>query len=226
MSWHDSVAATSSCDGASQLRYTMSPLSRCMDSAEAMKRLCVYCGSNHGHSAAFTLAARELGGALADRDIELVYGGSHVGLMGVVADAVLARGGRVTGVLPRFMADKELAHMRLTQLHLVDTMHERKRLMLDLAEGFVALPGGFGTFEEIFEAITWGQLHLHPFPCALLNVADYYAPLVTFLDRSSANGFVRQEQFDALIVANSVDELFKRFAGFRPEQSEKWIPKK
>ena len=124
-----------------------------------MKRLCVFCGSSRGNSPAFTAAARELGEAIAARGIELVYGGSHVGLMGVVADAALARGGKVIGVLPRFMADKELAHTKLTRLHLVDTMHERKRLMAELAEGFVALPGGLGTFEEIFEAVTWGQLH-------------------------------------------------------------------
>ena len=190
-----------------------------------MKRLCVFCGSSHGNSPAFTAAARELGEAIAARDIELVYGGSHVGLMGVVADAALAHGGKVIGVLPRFMDDKELAHPKLTQLHLVDTMHERKQLMAELAEGFVALPGGFGTLEEIFEAITWAQLHLHAFPCALLNVAGYYDSLVEFLRVSVAKGFVRREQFESLIVAPDVDELFQRFATFRPENSEKWIPK-
>src|ERR1041384_5049186 len=122
-----------------------------------MKRLSDFCGSSHGKSPVFRAAAKELGEAIAARDIELVFGGSHVGLMGVVADAVLARGGKVTGVLPRFMADKEIAHTCLTKLHLVDTMHERKQLMAELAEGFVALPGGFGTLEEIFEAITWAQ---------------------------------------------------------------------
>jgi len=191
-----------------------------------MKRLCVFCGSNHGHAPVFADAARELGEAIAARGIELVYGGSHVGLMGVVADAVLARGGKVIGVLPRFMADKELAHTRLTKLHLVETMHERKRLMAELAEGFVALPGGFGTFEEIFEAMTWAQLHLHRFPCALLNVNGYYDLLTEFLGRTVAHGFVRQSLLDALIVAQSPDELFERFAQFRPEKSEKWIPKK
>jgi uncharacterized protein (TIGR00730 family) len=190
-----------------------------------MKRLCVFCGSSHGNSAAFTAAARELGAALAARGIELVYGGSHVGLMGVVADAVLAHGGKVIGVLPRFMDDQELAHPKLTQLHFVDTMHERKQLMAELAEGFVALPGGVGTLEEIFEAITWAQLHLHAYPCALLNVAGYYDSLVEFLRGSVAKGFVRQTQFDLLIVAPSVDELFQRFIEFRPEKSEKWIPK-
>lgn len=191
-----------------------------------MKRLCVFCGSNHGHAPVFADAARELGEAIAARGIELVYGGSHVGLMGVVADAVLARGGKVIGVLPRFMADKELAHTRLTKLHLVETMHERKRLMAELAEGFVALPGGFGTFEEIFEAMTWAQLHLHQFPCALLNVNGYYDLLTEFLGRTVAHGFVRQSLLDALVVAQSPEELFERFAQFRPEKSEKWIPKK
>lgn len=190
-----------------------------------MKRLCVFCGSSHGNSPAFTAAARELGEALAGRGVELIYGGSHVGLMGVVADAALACGGKVTGVLPRFMADKELAHPKLTQLHLVDTMHERKQLMAELAEGFVALPGGFGTLEEIFEAITWAQLHLHAYPCALLNVEGYYDSLVSFLRVSVAKGFVHPAQFDSLIVAPGVDDLFRRFATFRPEKSEKWIPK-
>ena len=190
-----------------------------------MKRLCVFCGSNHGNSPAFTAAASKLGEAIAARGIELIYGGSHVGLMGVVADVALAHGGRVIGVLPRFMADKELAHPNLTQLLLVDTMHERKQLMAELAEGFVALPGGFGTLEEIFEAITWAQLHLHAFPCALLNVDGYYDALVEFLRGSVAQGFVRQAQLDSLIVVSSVDALFQRFAEFRPEKSEKWIPK-
>lgn len=190
-----------------------------------MKRLCVFCGSSHGNSPAITAAARELGEAIAARGIELVFGGSHVGLMGVVADTVLARGGKVTGVLPRFMADKELAHPNLTQLHLVDTMHERKQFMAELAEGFVALPGGFGTLEEIFEAVTWSQLHLHGFPCALLNVAGYYDALVEFLRVPVARGFVRLEQFESLIVAAGVEELFERFAQFQPEKSEKWIPK-
>ena len=190
-----------------------------------MKRLCVFCGSSHGNSPAFTAAARELGEAIAGRGMELVFGGSHVGLMGVVADAVLTHGGRVIGVLPRFMAEKELAHPKLTQLHLVDTMHERKQLMAELAEGFVALPGGFGTLEEIFEVITWAQLHLHAFPCALLNVNGYYDALMEFLRGSVANGFVRRAQFDSLILAPNPDELFLRFAEFRPEKTEKWIPK-
>jgi uncharacterized protein (TIGR00730 family) len=190
-----------------------------------MKRLCVFCGSNHGNAPVFTKVAQELGKTIAERGIELVYGGSHVGLMGVMADAVLANGGRAIGVLPRFMADKELAHTKLTQLHLVDTMHERKQLMAKLAEGFVALPGGFGTLEEIFEAITWAQLHLHAFPCAFLNVDGYYDSLVEFGRVSVAKGFVKPAQFNSLIVAATVEEMFQRFTDFRPERSEKWISK-
>ena len=191
-----------------------------------MKRLCVYCGSSSGNSPTFTAAARELGEAIATRGIELVYGGARVGLMNEVADAALAKGGKVIGVLPRFMSSKELAHESLTELHLVDTMHQRKQLMAELAHGFVALPGGFGTFEEIFEALTWAQLHLHQYPCALLNVAGYYDSLLKFLDDSVQAGFVRQDLRDSLIVASSVTELFAGFANHRPTPSEKWISKK
>lgn len=189
-----------------------------------MKRLCVFCGSSRGDSPAFANAAREVGEAIAGRGMELVYGGSHVGLMGVVADAVLARGGKVIGALPRFMANKELAHAGITRLHLVDTMHERKQLMAELAEGFLALPGGFGTLEEIFEAITWSQLHLHAFPCAFLNVEGYFDSLVEFMRGSVAKGFVRESQFQSIIVSSNVNELFEQFAAFKPDQSEKWVP--
>jgi len=191
-----------------------------------MKRLCVYCGSSHGNSPAFTAAARELGETIAARGLELVYGGARVGLMKEVADAALARGGKVIGVLPRFMSDKELAHGALTELHLVDTIHQRKQLMAELAHGFVALPGGFGTFEEILEALTWAQLHLHRRPCALLNVAGYYDGLLGFLDHAVATGFVRQDLLDSLIVANGVSELFAGFANHRPAPSEKWMTRK
>jgi uncharacterized protein (TIGR00730 family) len=190
-----------------------------------MKSLCVFCGSRLGDSPAFAAAGRELGETLAARNIELVFGGSHVGLMGVVADAVLANGGRVVGFLPRFMADKELAHPNITELHLVDTMHDRKRMMAERAEGFVALPGGFGTLEEIFEAITWAQLHLHNYPCALLNVAGYYDSLATFLHGTVTGGFVKREHLKGLIVADTVTALFARFATFKPRETEEWVPK-
>lgn len=191
-----------------------------------MTRLCVFCGSSKGNSASFTAAAQTLGEALAARHIELVFGGSHVGLMGIVADAVLANGGKVTGVLPRFMDDKELAHPKLTKLHIVETMHERKQLMAELADGFVALPGGFGTLEEIFEAITWQQLHLHAHPCGLLNVDGYFDSLIEFLRRTTTDGFVRPGHLDKLIVAAAPGELLDRFARFKPETTEKWIPSK
>ena len=191
-----------------------------------MKRLCVFCGSSRGNSPAFTAAARAHGETLAARNIELIFGGSHVGLMGVVADAVLANGGKVTGVLPRFMDDKELAHPKLTKLHVVETMHERKQLMAELAEGFVALPGGFGTLEEIFEAITWQQLHLHAYPCGLLNVDGYFDSLLEFLRGAVAGGFVRPAHFERLTVAATPTELLDRFAQFQPDQSGKWIPSK
>jgi hypothetical protein len=191
-----------------------------------MKRLCVFCGSSQGNTASFTQAARALGEALAARNIELVFGGSHVGLMGVVADAVLANGGNVTGVLPRFMNDKELAHPKLTNLHIVETMHERKQLMTELAEGFIALPGGFGTLEEIFEAITWQQLQLHGCPCGLLNVDGYFDALLEFLRGSVAGGFVRAAHLDQLVVAKTPAELLDRFARFEPERAEKWISRK
>jgi uncharacterized protein (TIGR00730 family) len=187
-----------------------------------MKSLCVFCGSSPGNSPAFSAAARELGETLAARNIELVFGGSHVGLMGVVADAVLANGGRVVGVLPRFMADQELAHPGITELRLVDTAGQAT----DGGTGGLRRPAlGFGTFEEIFEAITWAQLHLHNFPCALLNVAGYFDSLETFLRGAVAGGFVKREHFDALIVAGSVNGLFERFASFQPGESGKWIPK-
>lgn len=188
-----------------------------------MKRVCVFCGSSKGNSPAFTAAARALGETFAARNIELVFGGSHVGLMGVVADAVLASGGKVTGVLPRFMDDKELAHPKLTKLHIVETMHERKQLMAELAEGFIALPGGFGTLEEIFEAITWQQLHLHAHPCGLLNVDGYFDSLVAFLRGTVARGFVRPGHFEKLVVATAPAELLDSFARFKPDSAGKWI---
>jgi len=188
-----------------------------------MKRLGVFCGSSRGLSPEFTQAAHELGQRMAERNIELVFGGSHVGLMGVVADAVLAGGGNAIGVLPRFMQAKELAHNGLSELHLVDTMHERKQRMAELAEGFVALPGGFGTLEEIFEAITWGQLHLHDCPCGLLNVSGYFDALIDFLQHTVGCGFVRQQQREALIVADTPQELLDRFEAFQPDRSEKWF---
>jgi len=155
-----------------------------------LRALCVFCGSQPGRSPAHAAAARSLGRELAQRGIELVFGGGRVGLMGVLAGEVLARGGRASVVIPRALRERELGHEGLTRLHVVDTMHERKALMASLSDDFVALPGGFGTFEEICEAITWAQLGIHPKPCALLDVEDYWAPLVRLFDQAVEQGFI------------------------------------
>jgi uncharacterized protein (TIGR00730 family) len=153
-------------------------------------RICVYCGSRPGASPAYGEAARVLGETIGRRGWELVYGGGNVGLMGIVADAVLAHGGTAYGVIPRSLMDREVGHRGLTELHVVDTMHERKRMMAERADAFLALPGGIGTFEELFEVWTWRQLGYHDKPLGLLEVDGYYADLLRFLDRSEAQGFV------------------------------------
>ena len=155
-----------------------------------LRRICVFCGSQSGRSPAYAEAARALGRELAARGIELVNGGGRVGLMGAIAYEVLARGGRAIGVIPRALLERELGHEGLSELHVVDSMHERKALMAELCDAFVALPGGFGTLEEICEAITWAQLGIHPKPCALLDVEDYWAPLVRLFDQALEQGFV------------------------------------
>ena len=155
-----------------------------------MRRLCVFCGSAVGGRPVYAEQARQLGGLLAARRIGLVFGGGHIGLMGVLADAVLAAGGEAIGVIPQALMDKELAHRGLTQLHVVGTMHQRKALMADLADGFAALPGGFGTGDEFFEILTWGQLGLHAKPIGLLNTAGYFTPLLAWLDQMVAEGFL------------------------------------
>lgn len=155
-----------------------------------MDRICVFCGSSPGASPAFAAAARELGAALARRGIELVTGGGSVGLMGEVADAALAAGGRAIGVIPESLVLRELAHPRLTELHVVPTMHQRKAKMVELSSAFVTLPGGLGTLDETFEMLTWAQLGIHHKPVGLLNVAGYYSPLLAFLDSAVEEGFV------------------------------------
>jgi uncharacterized protein (TIGR00730 family) len=159
-----------------------------------MKRLCVFCGSSFGDDPAYLAAARDLGQLLAASGIGLVYGGASVGLMGAVADAALAAGGEVIGVLPQGLREREVGHNGLTELHIVATMHERKALMADLADGFIALPGGIGTLEEFCEILTWAQLGVHAKPCGLLDIADYYAPLIAFFDRMVAARFLRIEE--------------------------------
>ncbi len=171
-----------------------------------MKRLAVYCGSSMGTDPAFADAARALGGAMAGRGIGLVYGGGRLGLMGVVADAVLAGGGEAFGVIPQALIDLEVAHTRLTELHIVANMHERKAKMTDLTDAFVALPGGIGTYDELFEAWTWNALGYHAKPFALLNVAGFWNDMIRFLDHATASGFMSPARRAQLLVAESIDE--------------------
>jgi uncharacterized protein (TIGR00730 family) len=181
-----------------------------------MKRLCVFCGSAMGRQTAYADAARALARALLDRGLGLVYGGGSVGLMGTIADAVLAGGGEVIGVLPKGLARKELAHDGLTKLHVVGSMHERKALMASLADGFVALPGGLGTLEEILEVLTWAQLGIHRKPVGLVDVEGYWTGLVGLLRHAVGEGFVRPEYASLLLVEPVPAALLDRFAAWRP----------
>ena len=188
-----------------------------------MKRICVFAGSSPGANDAYRKAAVELGEALAERDVELVYGGGCVGLMGVLADAALARGGRVIGVIPHTLMLREVGHRALTELHVVDSMHERKAMMAELSDGFIALPGGFGTLEETFEILTWAQLGLHGHPCGLLNVEGYFDSLLAFLDHSVQQAFVRDAHRAMLLVDDSPRSLLDRFAAYRAPVVAKWL---
>lgn len=175
-----------------------------------LRQLCVYCGSRSGRHPAYLDAARVLGRALAHRGIGLVYGGARVGLMGAVADAVLEGGGRAVGVIPAFLQDRELAHAGLAELHVTETMHERKAIMAELSDGFLALPGGIGTMEELFETWTWAQIGVHAKPCGLLNTHGYYDQLSGFLDHALAEGFVRTPHREQLLVDDEPERLLDR----------------
>jgi uncharacterized protein (TIGR00730 family) len=188
-----------------------------------MKRVCVYCGSSPGKSPGYSEAARALGHELVARGLDLVYGGASVGVMGAVADAVLERGGAVTGVIPHALSTKEVAHHGLTDLIVVDSMHERKAKMADLSDAFIALPGGWGTCEEIFEMLTWAQLGFHEKPCGLLNVDSYYDRLFAFLEQAMAEGFVREQYRPMVIMEEDPSRLLDRFAAYRAPRVKKWI---
>ena len=188
-----------------------------------LRRVCVYCGANRGRDDAYALAAQAMGRALARRGIGLVTGGGRVGLMGVVADAALAAGGEVTGVIPEALMKKELAHRGLTELVVTASMHERKARMAELADGFVALPGGLGTYEELFEIWTWAQLGWHAKPCGLLNAAGFYDRLVAFLDGACDAEFVKPEHRAMLIVDTDPDRLLDRFGAYEAPNVAKWI---
>ena len=180
-----------------------------------MKYLCVFCGSSKGGPVTFAESARRFGEALAARGLGLVYGGGHIGLMGVLADAVLQAGGPVIGVIPRSMVERELAHERLTELHVVETMHQRKALMAERACGFAALPGGFGTADELFEILTWRQLRLHDKPIGLLNVAGFFDSLLAWMDRTVEDGFLRAAHRGLIHVTDKPEGLLDLLLGDR-----------
>jgi len=187
-----------------------------------MKRICVFCGSNAGARSEYAEAARALATVLAERKLGIVYGGCNVGLMGVLADAALARGGEVIGVIPQKLVDKEVAHRGVTKLLVVETMHERKALMNDLSDAFLALPGGFGTLDEFFEVLTWAQLGFHGKPCALLNVAGYYDGMLAMLDHAVTERFLRPAHRELVIADTDPLRLLQRLSAFVPAPKGKW----
>ncbi|MEV4599967.1 TIGR00730 family Rossman fold protein [Amycolatopsis sp. NPDC049253] len=188
----------------------------------SLRRVCVFCGSSMGFSPAYAEAAAELGKLLAQRGIGLVYGGASVGTMGVVADAALAAGGEVIGVIPEALSSVEVAHAGLTELHVVPDMHQRKAKMAALSDGFLALPGGAGTLEELFEVWTWAQLGLHAKPIGLVDVGGYYSPLVIFSDHMVTEGFLSADYRDLVLVDSDASALLDRFADYTPSAPPKW----
>ena len=183
-----------------------------------MQRVCVFCGASSGRLPAYTDAARAFGAAAAARGTGIVYGGGRVGLMGAVADGALSAGGEVIGVIPQELVDRELAHGGLSELHVVDSLHERKALMAELADGFAALPGGFGTLDELLEQLTWSQLGLHAKPVGLLDVEEYWLPLIALARHATAEGFVRESDLAAIAVANDAPALLDRLERLTREQ--------
>lgn len=186
-----------------------------------MRRICVFCGSSPGAIPAYTAAARQLGKTLAVKKIALVYGGGNVGMMGEVADAVLSEGGAVTGVIPKAIADMAVAHTALSDLRIVESMHARKALMAELSDGFIALPGGLGTLEELMEVLTWAQLGFHQKPCGLLNVKGYFDSLLQFIDHVSDQQFIQPAHRDLLLVAAEPAALLEKFKHYRPLKVDK-----
>jgi uncharacterized protein (TIGR00730 family) len=188
-----------------------------------MKRVCVFCGSNPGRRPAYRTAAIALGHVLAERGIGLVYGGGNIGLMGIIAEAVLEKGGFVTGVIPQVLMDQELAHQRIQDLRVVRSMHERKALMADLSDGFIALPGGFGTFEEFCEIVTWSQLGLQEKPCGLLNVENYYQPLLALFDQAVEEGFLMRENREIVLAHSEPGALLDALLACKPVSKRPWL---
>ncbi len=190
-----------------------------------MKRICVFCSSNNGADPIYLETAKKLGVFLVKEKIELVYGGGRVGLMGKIADTVMENGGKVIGVIPEALAEKEVAHEGLTELKVVSSMHERKALMAELSDGFIALPGGFGTFEELCEIITWAQLGFHDKPCGFLNINSYYEPLIELFDKATNEGFVRQEHRNIVLIQEDIQKMIEAMREYKPPILEKWLDK-
>ncbi|MCF2873236.1 MULTISPECIES: TIGR00730 family Rossman fold protein [unclassified Tenacibaculum] len=190
-----------------------------------MKRITIFCGSSFGTDNNFELQAKELGKKLALENIELVYGGANVGLMGAVANGALSNSGKVIGVLPTFLKSKEIAHTGLTELILVDSMHERKTKMNELCDGVIALPGGFGTMEELFEMLTWGQLGLHKKPIGILNINGFYNNLITFLDHMVTMGLLKERNRKMVLISDHIDELLTKMKTYQAPTTGKWITK-
>lgn len=188
-----------------------------------MKSLCIYCGASPGADVRYADAARELARTLVENRIGLVYGGGNVGLMGVIADEVLRLGGEATGVIPQALMDREVGHTGLTHLHIVRDMHERKAMMAELSDGFIAMPGGIGTLEELFEVFTWSQLGLHEKPIGLLNVAGFYDGLLAFLRHVVAQRFLKAQQADLLVAEASPAALLDRFRSYNPQREDKLL---
>lgn len=187
-----------------------------------MKRICVNCGSNPGFDPSYMVMAEKLGQALIDRDLELVYGGADVGLMGKVADTVLNAGGTVIGVIPKSFAYK-VSHQGISKLHIVESMHERKAMMFDLSDGFIALPGGFGTIEEVSELLTWSQLGLSAKPCGLINVCGYFDALLSFFDTAVTEGFMKQDHRNMLLVEKTPEDILDKIFAYKATFIEKWV---
>ena len=188
-----------------------------------MNNICVFCGSNSGSAPIYTQAAQELGALLVERQIQLIYGGGNVGLMGIIANHMLSLGGKVVGVIPGFLDAKEVGHKELTKMIVVNTMHERKQVMADMANGFIAMPGGFGTLDELCEILTWSQLGLHACPIGLLNVAGYFDPLINMFDHMTTQRFLNPKNREIVLVDHNPAKLLQKMEEYEAPDVEKWL---
>jgi uncharacterized protein (TIGR00730 family) len=191
-----------------------------------MKSICVFCGSSSGNNPIYPAAAKHLGDELVRQDLSLVYGGASVGLMGIIADSVLKAGGQVFGVIPKMLESREIAHQNLTKLYVVDSMHERKQIMFDLSDGFITLPGGLGSIEEICEVLTWGQLGLHKKPCGFLNISNFFNPLISQFERCVQDGMMKEEYREMILLDNSPVGLIQKLRSYQAPDIEKLMSKK